>query len=97
MRSGREVLDATRALEPDVVVVDVAMPDVNGIEACREIRSARPETAVILVTAADDAEVRAAAREVGASAFLVKYSVADELELAIQRAFQSRSQTSPPA
>jgi PAS domain S-box-containing protein len=97
VRSGRDVLDATRALEPDVVVVDVAMPDVNGIEACREIRSTRPETAVILVTAADDAEVRTAAREVGASAFLLKYAVADELEPAIQRAFQSRSRTSPPA
>lgn len=97
VRSGRDALDATRSLKPDVVVVDVAMPDVGGIEACREIRSTRPETAVILVTAADDAEVRAAASDVGASAFLLKYAIADELEPAIHRAFQSRSRTSPPA
>ena len=85
--NGRDVLEAATRLRPDVIVLDVDMPGLNGVDACRQIKQATPETGVVLVTAADDADVRHAGTQAGASAFVLKYSAAEELERAIQRAF----------
>ena len=85
--TGRAVLGALPELEPDVIVLDIDMPDMNGLDACRQIKQLAPRTAVILVTAADDTDVRQASIAAGASAFVLKYSAAEELEPAIQRAF----------
>jgi DNA-binding NarL/FixJ family response regulator len=84
---GREVLAAAKRLAPDVVVADIAMPDVNGLAACRELKAAYPGIAVVLVSAFDDAAFQQAADAAGASAFVVKSVAADELERAIEHAF----------
>jgi len=84
---GREVLDAARASHPHVVVLDIAMPDVNGLTACRALKAAYPEIGVVLVSAFDDAAFQQAAEDAGASAFVVKSVAADELERAIYHAF----------
>ena len=89
--TGHDVVAAARTLQPDVVVLDVGLPDVNGLEACRLIKEATPGVGVILVTAADDVDVRQAAFEAGASAFVLKYSPGNELEEAIQRACLDRA------
>src|SRR5688572_17922123 len=52
--SGRELVETALALKPDVVVVDLGMPGMNGLEACRDIKETIPATQVILVTAFDD-------------------------------------------
>lgn len=83
VRNGRALLEATIALTPDVVVADLSMPEVNGIDACRQIKLARPETKVILVTAGGDEWVARAAFRAGASGFVLKHS-ADDLLTAIQ-------------
>ena len=83
---GREVLAAAKTHAPDVVVLDIAMPDVNGLTACRELKSTFPQIAVVLVSAFDDAAFEQAADAAGASAFVVKSVAADELERAIAHA-----------
>jgi DNA-binding NarL/FixJ family response regulator len=85
---GRDVLAAAKAHAPDVVVLDIAMPDVNGLVACRELKAVFPQMSVVLVSAFDDAAFQQAADAAGASAFVVKSVAADELERAIEYAFR---------
>lgn len=84
--SGTELLEAVATLSPDVVIADVRLPDMSGIEACRVIQQSMPRTKVIVLSADDDPEVRKRALEVGASAFVRKHQVVDDLEPAIQQA-----------
>lgn len=86
VRDGRELLEAARTLAPDVVIADLSMPEVNGLEACRHITNASPQTKVILVTAGGDEWVARAAFRAGASGFVLKHSAADDLLVAIQTA-----------
>jgi DNA-binding NarL/FixJ family response regulator len=83
VRNGRALLDAAMALTPDVVVADLSMPEVGGLEACKQIKQTRPETKVILVTAGGDEWVARAAFRAGASGFVLKHA-ADDLLTAIQ-------------
>jgi DNA-binding NarL/FixJ family response regulator len=83
--SGRDAVAAAAALRPDVVVLDLTLPDMSGLEACGHIRLASPGTIIVVLTAIDDVDVRARALDVGASAFLVKQSAAGELESTIHR------------
>ena len=80
---GLEAIDAARRLQPDVVVLDVLMPGMNGLEACREIKSAAPAANVIVITAADDADLSARALEAGAAALILKFRLATDLVPAI--------------
>jgi DNA-binding NarL/FixJ family response regulator len=72
------VLEANR-LKPDVVVVDVGMPLLNGLDAARRVRELVPDTKVVFLTMSDDANLAAAAMELGAVAFVLKHSAAQEL------------------
>ena len=83
VHNGRELLEAARTLSPDVVVADLSMPDVNGLDACRQITDALPRTKVILVTAGGDQWVARAAFRAGASGFVLKPSALDDLPIAI--------------
>jgi DNA-binding NarL/FixJ family response regulator len=76
---GADVLGAVRRLEPDVVVIDLNLPSVSGLDACREITQARPATKVIVFTAVNDPYLRQRAIEVGASAFVCKVASDDDL------------------
>ena len=87
---GLEAIDAARRLRPDVVIVDVKMPRMNGLEACREIKSAVPDTHVIVITAADDPDISARALEAGAAALITKFRLATDLVPAI-REFMKQS------
>ena len=73
------------ALWPDVVVLDFAMPGLNGIEACRQITGICPQSKVVLITAADDPEIALAATDAGAAAFVSKYRAAEDLVRVIER------------
>lgn len=70
--NGREALELATYYAPDVVVMDVVMPGVDGIEATRRIKAARPEVKVIVLTASDDEEVGLQALRQGAAGFLNK-------------------------
>jgi len=70
--SGSAVVEAAQRLQPDVIVVDLNLPEVNGLEACRQITQANPAAKVIVFSAMNDPEVTKRAYEVGASAFVFK-------------------------
>jgi DNA-binding NarL/FixJ family response regulator len=88
---GVAVVDAAMRLRPDVIVLDLNLPTINGLEACRRIKEALPLSKVVVITATDDDAVRTRAFELGASAFVLKQRIAEELDAIIQQAFAVRS------
>src|ERR1700690_2078708 len=83
-RNGREAVELAVELRPDVVVMDIAMPLLNGLEATRQILQARPATRVLILSAhSDDAYVEQV-MELGAAGYLVKQTAAHVLPEAIR-------------
>lgn len=82
--NGREALLAVERLKPDVVLMDVVMPGLNGIEATRQVRKASSSTRVVILSGFVDEEQITGALRNGASGYLVKNSDVSELVLAIQ-------------
>jgi DNA-binding NarL/FixJ family response regulator len=91
----REVLKAAADLKPDVIVLDVLMPGSNGLDLCRDIKRTAPATKVILVSAADEEDVRGTAVVLGASGFILKSSEPQELNRAIQHALRGETYFPP--
>ena len=88
---GDELLDAAIRLAPDVVVIDLNMPGLNGLENCRRIKSAMPRAQIIIVTAANDEEVCQEAMRCGATAFVFKPRMVEELLSSIEKAMHERA------
>lgn len=81
---GRALLEATERLQPDLVIVDISMPLLNGVDATRQLKKLNPHTKVIFVTMHGDAAYAKAAFKAGASGYLLKQSAPDELDQAIR-------------
>ncbi len=84
-RDGDEALRLTREMRPSVVLMDITMPSVDGLEATRRIKALQPETKIIIVTVHAEEPYRRAARESGADGFLVKKTLTGELMPMIRR------------
>jgi len=69
---GEEALRLAAELQPDVVLLDIAMPDMDGIEICRRLKRSRPQIAVLMLSALDNEEEVTAALTAGASGYVVK-------------------------
>ena len=82
--AGAEAVDAVLAGEPDVVLMDVRMPHVDGLEGARRVLAARPETRVVILTTFDEDEHVAAALRAGVSGFLLKVSPPEHLVAAVR-------------
>ena len=82
--NGRTAVDLTRQTHPDVVVMDIAMADLNGIEATRQIRARCPETAVLALTVHEDSQYFFQMLGAGASGYVPKRAAADDLVAAIR-------------
>ncbi len=78
-RDGREALSAARALEPDVVVMDIGMPGLDGIEVTRKIVAESPAVKVLILSVHEGSEVIRSAFEAGATGYLLKDCATDEL------------------
>jgi DNA-binding NarL/FixJ family response regulator len=78
-KDGEEAVRLARALQPTVVLIDIAMPHVDGLEASRRIKSELPEVKIVIMTAHEEAGYRRAAHEIGAFAFLPKKALMTEL------------------
>ena len=93
--NGDLLLDAAARLRPDVIITDISMPGLNGLEAVARLKAARAEVKIIVLTIHADAAVVAEAIRSGASGFVAKMSVGDELEIAIDEVLQGRVYLSP--
>lgn len=82
--SGREAILLAADLRPDLVLVDFKMPELNGIETTRALKSRDPDLSVIIVTAHDDEEYRIAAAEAGACDWISKTEIAESLDRIIR-------------
>ncbi len=93
--NGRTLLRLACDLKPEVVVLDIAMPQLNGLDAGDQIRRLFPATKLVYLTMNMSPEVAAEAFRRGASGYIVKSSAAEELVRAIRRALKSESYLSP--
>jgi DNA-binding NarL/FixJ family response regulator len=84
---GADLRGAVSGLKPDVVVLDVQMPSINGLLVCQQIRDALPDTKVVMVSADGDSDIRDGAVAAGASAFVPKYRIGVDLVRAVNHAF----------
>jgi len=90
-RTGREAREMARTLRPDVVLMDIAMPVLNGLEAARQILEANPEARVIVLSAHSDEAYVERMIEVGVTGFLAKQSSIEDLNRAICEVASGRS------
>ena len=93
--SGREAVKLAHSLEPDVVVMDVAMKDSNGIEATRQLRSALPDLKVIALSSHSDSRYVNAMLDAGACGYVLKANAYDDLRRALVAAQQGKSYLCP--
>ena len=92
---GRALLAAAEELKPDVVVLDIAMPLLNGLDAGRQLKKALPDVKLIFLTMNQDPAIAAEAFRAGASGYLLKTSAGSELVKAIEEAMSGRSYVTP--
>jgi two-component system, NarL family, response regulator NreC len=92
---GREAVAMAQNLKPDVAVVDIGMPGLNGIEAARQIRAALPETQIVMLSMHSDEGYVLRALKAGAKAYLLKDSAEADLARAIRAAAAGKSFFSP--
>src|SRR3989442_8290122 len=95
--NGDEALAQTLATRPDVLILDISMPCLNGFEAARRIRSALPDTQVLVLTMHDDAEYVLKMRRAGVAGYLVKDGAASELIDAIRTLKAGKTYFGPQA
>ncbi len=81
---GFQTIEQVRELRPDVVVLDITMPGLNGLEACRLLTRKTHHTAVLILTMHDDEEIIATALKHGAAGYLLKEAAADQLAEAVR-------------
>jgi DNA-binding NarL/FixJ family response regulator len=92
---GLALLEAAQKLKPDVVVLDVAMPLLNGLDAGRKLKERMPDVRLIFVTMNEDPDLAVQAFRIGASGYLLKRSAGSELLLAIREVMERRHYVTP--
>lgn len=88
VNNGQEALDAAAELNPDVVMLDISMPVMNGMEACAEFKKRYPDIRILMITMHDDREYILKVVQSGAAGYVLKDVAAEELILAVQTVHQ---------
>lgn len=91
---GRALISAVADLTPDVIVSDIGMPDIDGLEAAREILRRNPLARVVFVTVENNPEVVQQCLDMGALGFVLKVAAGDELVVAVHSALRGRRHVS---
>src|SRR5215470_10630261 len=92
---GRTLLEKAPVLRPDVIIIDIGMPRLNGLAAGQRLRQTMPKTKIIYVTMNEDGDLASEALRSGASAYLLKSSAGSELVKAIHEALRGRKYITP--
>src|SRR4051812_43027409 len=92
---GREAVHMAEKLRPDVIVMDIVMPLMNGLEATRQILKQRSKTRILILSSYSDSEYVQRFIELGATGYLVKHTAANDLLKAIRDAHAGKSYFSP--
>jgi len=92
---GRALVAIAHDLRPEVVVLDVVMPILNGLDAARQVKELLPSIKLIFVTMNTDLDLAKAALRLGAAAYLLKTSAASELSMAIRHAIRGKKHVTP--
>ena len=95
VEDGRALVASARELRPDVIVADISMPQLNGIDALAFLKRDNPDVRVVFLTMHRDAAYARRALEAGASGFVLKHSAPAELVLALRAALQGRTFITP--
>lgn len=93
--NGRQAIQLVKKLMPDVAIIDIAMPVLNGLEATRQITRAVPSTKVLILSSYSDDEYVQQLTEAGAAGYLVKQTAATDLLKAIREAYRGNAYFSP--
>ena len=92
---GRALVAAAERLKPDVIVLDISMPILNGLDAGRQVKHTLKDVRLVFLTMNEDPDLAAEAFRAGASGYLLKRSAASELTTAIREVMQGRSYVTP--
>ncbi len=92
---GQQALDAARELKPDILVLDISMPVMNGIETAHRLKEAGAETRIVFLTVHDDPDFAREALEAGALGYVIKQRIASDLMIAINEVCAGHSFVSP--
>jgi DNA-binding NarL/FixJ family response regulator len=92
---GRALLSAAARLKPDVIVVDIGMPLLNGLDAAQQIREQLPKVKIVFLTMQDNPNLAAAAMELGSVGFVLKHAAGSELLKAIEEVLHGKSYLTP--
>jgi DNA-binding NarL/FixJ family response regulator len=93
---GQLLLDAAKRLRPDVIVTDMSMPGLSGLDVLPRLKAEHCDSKIIVLTMHHDAELATRAMRAGASGFLLKYSASEELVTAIRQALLGNTYLTPP-
>ena len=95
VHDGRELLDVVPRLQPDIIIIDVTMPHVDGLAACRALRRKFREVRLVVVTMHEEPELAISALRAGAQAFLLKSDGVEVFSEALETALQDQTYVSP--
>lgn len=95
VKNGTELLEAAHRLNPDIIVLDISMPDIDGFEVARRLKRAGCRSKLVFLTVWEDPDFAREAMALGAKAYVVKSRLASDLIRAISEALQERIFVSP--
>jgi DNA-binding NarL/FixJ family response regulator len=95
VRDGKAALEAALALQPDVIILDISMPGMNGFEVASCLRNRGSTAALVFLSVYEDEEMIRASKDVGGMGYVVKQRLTSDLELAVREARAGRPFVSP--
>ncbi|MGB5292020.1 MAG: response regulator transcription factor [Lysobacterales bacterium] len=95
VEDGRALLTAARELKPDVIISDISMPELNGVEALEELKKVDPDVRLVFLTMHQNTAYARRALDAGAMGYVLKHSATEELIMAVRAASMGRTFVSP--